>query len=95
MDPRVKPEDDERGVAKSNSPSPALCSVNLRIRNLADCSGHLAGKRPIRPWAKPRRTVVTIRRYATSEIGQSIPRLVILWRSKERSDAAQTIGSMP
>ncbi|RWC56871.1 MAG: hypothetical protein EOS56_22870 [Mesorhizobium sp.] len=32
---------------------------------------------------------------ATSEIGQSIPRIVILWRSKERSDAAQTIGSMP
>ncbi|TIQ35616.1 MAG: hypothetical protein E5X48_12895 [Mesorhizobium sp.] len=28
-------------------------------------------------------------------IGRNAPHVVILWRSKERSDAAQTIGSMP
>ncbi|RWL99128.1 MAG: hypothetical protein E5X80_30345 [Mesorhizobium sp.] len=28
-------------------------------------------------------------------IGRNAPHVVILWRSKERSDAAQTIESMP
>ncbi|OBQ67438.1 hypothetical protein A8146_08125 [Mesorhizobium loti] len=31
----------------------------------------------------------------TSAIGRNAPRFVILGRSKERSDAAQTLGSMP
>ncbi|TIN18937.1 MAG: hypothetical protein E5Y31_25100 [Mesorhizobium sp.] len=31
----------------------------------------------------------------TSTVSRNINRFVILWRSKERSDAAQTIGSMP
>ena len=32
---------------------------------------------------------------ATLEVSRQRPPFVILWRSKERSDAAQTIGSMP
>jgi len=32
---------------------------------------------------------------ANLAFGQLLPNLVILWRSKERSDAAQTIESMP
>ncbi|RUZ78669.1 hypothetical protein EN943_10035 [Mesorhizobium sp. M7A.F.Ca.US.006.01.1.1] len=35
------------------------------------------------------------RRRTTSSLGTSLCGVVILWRSKERSDAAQTIGSMP
>ncbi|TPN01733.1 hypothetical protein FJ977_04370 [Mesorhizobium sp. B2-1-3A] len=33
--------------------------------------------------------------FATFEISRGLPDFVILGRSKERSDAAQTLGSMP